>query len=115
MNGAGAAGPEAVASPSRLLLFAAGVLLVLAWGLGALGLLVPVRPYAWAEEPGLRAQVDPDAVLAVTVLSVLGLGAAIGSLVIARRLERRRLLWAAALALAVCVYRLAVVLPAYSG
>ena len=92
----------------------------LAGFLGLLGILLPIHEYDWADEPELKAQLNPDAILTVVVLCGLGGLAAGASIILARHFKGSRvlrwgLLGTAGLALALCAYRLLEVLPMYAG
>jgi uncharacterized BrkB/YihY/UPF0761 family membrane protein len=105
---------------SKLRLFAALALSGLAGLLSFLGILLPIHEYDWADEPEMKELLNPDAILTVIVLCVLGFLAASASIILLRRLERSRVLrWVflgtAGLALVLCTYRLLEVLPMYAG
>lgn len=71
---------------------AAFVLSGLAGLMGVLGVLLPTHRYDWADEQELRNLPDPDAVLTVLVLCVLGILAASASIAFLSHLERSRML-----------------------
>lgn len=106
---------------SRRRSLAALALALGAWLLGAVGHLLPLHPYAWADDARLRAQVDPDVALVALLLCALGCVLAVLAGALAWRLEAGRrafrvgVLGAALLALALCAHRVVEVLPASSG
>ncbi len=106
---------------SRLRSLAALALTLGAWLLGAVGHLLPLHPYAWADDARLGEQVDPDVALVALLLCTLGCVLAALAAALAWRLEAGRgafrvgVLGAALLALVLCAHRLAEVLPVYSG
>ena len=103
-----------------LRLLAALGLTGISWLLGVLGSLLSVHKYEWADEPAMRELTSPDAILAVTVLCVVGLLVALAAFAATPRLGVRRglrwsLLGAIAFGAILCVRRLLEVLPLYSG
>ena len=88
--------------------------------LSVMGTLLPIHKYDWSDEPQMRELLNPDAILTVVVLCVLGLLLSGGSILLVRRLECNRIVrWAvlgmASMALGLCTYRLFEVLPVYTG
>ncbi|MGZ3460136.1 MAG: hypothetical protein ACXU86_16730 [Archangium sp.] len=77
---------------SKLRFLAAQALSGLAGFLSVLGVLLPVHEYDWADEPEMKELPNPDAILTVIFLCVLGFLAASASIFLLRRLERSRVL-----------------------
>lgn len=105
---------------SKLRFLAALALSGLAGFLSVLGIIVPIHEYDWADEPEMKELINPDAILTVIVLCLLGFLTASASIILLRRLKGSRVLrWVvmgtAGLALVLCIYRLIEVLPLYAG
>lgn len=98
-----------------------GIATLASCGLGGLGLVLPIHPYAWAESEDMSSQVSADAVLTVMICTGLGFCLALFALILGLRLGRASqsthilLVGGSLTAMLVCALRFGALLPVYSG